>query len=1030
MTSPKNSENSDDSSSSSHQQTAAVIHEFVLVRKARHCHRDDEEENDGNNNNDDDNENRYELEQGENWLKFLPKPGRSVLDDTQDIGMTQEQYPSIWSLASVGSLEVDLPSKDCYLCIDVDGDVIAVKDMRLPDGNMNNDSDGGGGGEMIASLELKQNHNELGISRKDVWEPLSRRQLRLLSAGDKVCTALGHMADGTSFPGGLIFQYRSMERVNIQANSSSKSSLLFLKEEIVKPEPTTPGGMVSIFTQPQEDEKEELETQTEPTPVKSSKDDDDDMDIAKDDGNDDDDMVIAKDDGNDDADDDSEKTLEFEVQHPLGPSEILATQPNSDSDDETSLGDGERHSGDSNRLDPIPDQVVLTRNSKEEDDEDDDDEAEEELKAVPVKDKEPEDSQATVSDSQLTDALGQESQNMMTQFPLRNSQLTAVLQGETTQDATQATIRNSQLPLTLWGETQDGTQATQLAAMMALQGETQDNTQATQLAAMMAMQGDTQNDTQVTVRNSQLPPLALWGETQDETTRNTQLTVAFCEETQDATQGTARESSLTNTGLVQIQEIDDNDKEMEEASESSDFKSETLLGETGPDRPSTESFPDHPIIQDVSKDDDAGLSMSVETGRVSLSQESNLQDKKPTLEKDAIPLNTALSSEPVTGSTEVDERENSAPPANDNRLEEKVGKDLPGTSENEAGALANKANGSPTNANNEKNENRSQNDAPTLKMPIESERAADADVLVESTLDDEKEKSPPPLKTPIESECAADADVLVESALDENEKSPPTLTTPIESERAAGADVLVESALDEKEKSPPTLKTPIESERAADADVLVESALDEKEKSPPPTLDENMDDIAEPNPQDMTAEDVDSVAEQEGKTDAGDKQNESIIKNETTNARDQTIQDDNEMPQADDDDDNNDETQVPGKPAPRDVAVELSTPAPRSSRRSRKSPSSSNTPPETQPASKRQRIEDTEASRSAPRSTTKRKGVSTVAPASSRNKKQSSPTGRPGRKEESADIRVMTTGISLTDPQKHVSAFRLYRTSM
>jgi hypothetical protein len=842
------------------------------------------------------------------------------------------------------------------------------------------------------------------------------------------------------------------------------------------------------LTQPQEDDKEELETetQTEPTPVKSRKDDD--MDVAKD---------------NDNDDEVSETTLEFQVPQPLDPCEVvLATQPNADdSDDETSLGDGERHSGNSHRVDTIPSQVILTSNSEDEDD--DDDEVEVKRKAVLVKEQEPEDSQATVSDSQHTGTLGQE-----------------------TQDMTQATLRNSQLTAALHGDTQDATQAT-----------------ATQLT--MTLQGETQDDTQATVRNSQLA-LDLFGETQD-ATQNTQLTVELCGETQDATQGAADES-LTNTGLVQIQETDENVKEIEEASESSDDKSETLLGETGPDRSPTESFPD-PIIQNISKDDDTVPSTSVEAGRVALSQESNLQDKKPTLEEDAIPLNTALSSEPVTGA-DVKEKENSA-------LDDKMEGYHPDMSENEADALAIKENGSPTNPNNEKKKNRSQNDAATLT-------------------------------------------------------------------------------------------TPIESERAADADFLVESALDENEKTPPPTRNDNMDDIAEPNPQDMTAEDVDSVADQEGETDAREKQNESTIKNATSNARDQTIQDDNDIPQADDDDD--DETQVPGKPFSRDDKksplqlqtfkqekitqqgtpqvvsspghsnldhsppakgkedshashtphedgreselkqekatqqgtpqavsspghsnldhsppakgeedshashtphedgresevkqekitqqgtpqavsspghskldyrppaegeedshasytphedgresevkeeidksnpesngdddepmksepvkkettfpaesksqscepdekitleqaepatadteednkddVKPSTPAPRSSRRSRKTPASSNTMPDTQPASKRQRIEDMEASRSVPRSTRKRKTASTVAPASSRKKKQSSPTGRPGREESSAGIRVLTTGISLTDPQKHVSAFGLYRTSM
>ena len=1027
MASPKNSENSDDSSSSSDQQT--VIHKFVLVRKARHCHRGEEEEED------DDDEDRYELEQGENWLKFLPKPGRSVLDDTQDIdvGMTQEQYPSILSLASVGSLEDDLiPSKDCYLCIDVYGDVIAVKDMRLPDtsSNINNDGDRGREGEMISSLEQHKNQKELGVSRKDVWEPLPRRQMQLLSAGDKLCTALGHMADGTSFPGGLIFQYRMMERVNMQAANRSKNSSLF-----VKPEPTTPGGMISILTQPQEDEAKELDTQsqTEPTPVKSSKDDD---------------MDIAKDDGDDDDDDDSEKTLEFELQHPLGPSEILATQPNSDSDDETSLGDGERHSGDSDRLDPtIPAQVILTSNSEE-----DEDKTQEKPKSILVKDHAPADSQATASDSQLTDTLGQDTQEMMTQATLRNSQLTAVLHGET-QDATQAT----QLTMALQGETQHDTQATVRNSQLteALQGETQDATQTTQLT--MALQEETQDATQATVRNSQLAA-ALQGDTQD-ATQATQLAMALQEEIQDATQGAASES-LTNTGLAQLQEKDDNDKEMEEASsQSSDAKSETLLRETGPDRPNTESFPD-PIIQDISKDDDAVLSTSVEAGRVSLSQESILKDKKQTLEKDGIPLNTALSSEPVT-STDAKEKESSAPPTNDDKLDEKVEQDEQDTSEKEADALAFKENGSPTKTDNEKNENRTQNDVITPKTLIENERAADIDVLVESAIH-EKDKTPPSTLDDTAEPNPQDMDV--DSVADQEGKTDARdkpIESTIENETANARDQTIQDdnemppADDEDDDETQVPGKPISRDIAATDDnksslqsqtskqeETTQQGIPQAVSSPghinldhrPPAKGQE-DNHASRTPHKSGSESEVKKESEKSSPESNDYDYEPMksdpLKKEATLSAESKSKSSQPVGEL---------TLEQAEPATADTNedkkndVEPSTPAPRSSRRSRKVPSSSNTTPDTQPASKRRKIED--SNRSAPRSTTKRKtastaaSASTVAPPSSRKKKQSNPTGRPGREEESAGIRVMTTGISLTDTQKNVSPFRLYRTSM
>src|SRR5210317_221037 len=51
---------------------------------------------------------RYEIEEGENWLRLLQKEGRSILDDTQstqefvDESQSSTVYPSIVALSNVG----------------------------------------------------------------------------------------------------------------------------------------------------------------------------------------------------------------------------------------------------------------------------------------------------------------------------------------------------------------------------------------------------------------------------------------------------------------------------------------------------------------------------------------------------------------------------------------------------------------------------------------------------------------------------------------------------------------------------------------------------------------------------------------------------------------------------------------------------------------------------------------------------------------------------------------------------------------
>ena len=126
---------------------------------------------------------RFEIEKGENWLRLLPKTpeGNSILDETQGTQRyeTSSEYLSILSLKHVGTL-IKVPSKDCYICLDLNENVLAIKDMRMPQTFSSSSGD----------AEAKTQH--LGIRRRsaNVWEILPSRQLKILQVGDEVCISM------------------------------------------------------------------------------------------------------------------------------------------------------------------------------------------------------------------------------------------------------------------------------------------------------------------------------------------------------------------------------------------------------------------------------------------------------------------------------------------------------------------------------------------------------------------------------------------------------------------------------------------------------------------------------------------------------------------------------------------------------------------------------------------------------------------------------------------------------------------------
>lgn len=168
----------------------------------------------------------FELEEGENWLRLSQTESRhSILDDTQDFSQDSNNwFASILSLSSVGeSVNV---SNNCYLCLDVDGKLMAMKDMRPP--------------------SSKDDYPPLGLSRanRSDWELLPRRQLRILQPGDRICTAYEQGS-----PNGLVMEYQYRRLSTAKLLDSQRNAL-------------------DLLTQPMEDDDEDAEeTQTEPTPT-------------------------------------------------------------------------------------------------------------------------------------------------------------------------------------------------------------------------------------------------------------------------------------------------------------------------------------------------------------------------------------------------------------------------------------------------------------------------------------------------------------------------------------------------------------------------------------------------------------------------------------------------------------------------------------------------------------------------------------------------------------------------------------------
>jgi len=124
-----------------------------------------------------------QLCQGENWLKLgVEARGLNLLADTQeeedDDICTIKPTPSIIALQEVG--QVDYPSDDCFICIDIDGGHITVKDWR----SLMDEEDG-----PFAVCLQKIRDDVAGSEVKyENLEELTRRQMRTLASGDRLVT--------------------------------------------------------------------------------------------------------------------------------------------------------------------------------------------------------------------------------------------------------------------------------------------------------------------------------------------------------------------------------------------------------------------------------------------------------------------------------------------------------------------------------------------------------------------------------------------------------------------------------------------------------------------------------------------------------------------------------------------------------------------------------------------------------------------------------------------------------------------------
>jgi hypothetical protein len=152
--------------------------------------------------------------QGENWLRLvLTNGGVNLLADTQEADQDLPQ-PSIISLKEVVSVE--WPTDDCFICIDIDGPFMTIKDARPPE-DLSQESE-----DFVVCLQKKVDDDSYGTIVE-----LSRRQLRHVFPGDRICTVAAPRLSGSQTSGskaqvgelGLILTYHRKDKGITQSQS-------------------------------------------------------------------------------------------------------------------------------------------------------------------------------------------------------------------------------------------------------------------------------------------------------------------------------------------------------------------------------------------------------------------------------------------------------------------------------------------------------------------------------------------------------------------------------------------------------------------------------------------------------------------------------------------------------------------------------------------------------------------------------------------------------------------------------------------
>lgn len=159
------------------------------------------------------------LAQGENWLRLLASlRNNSVLQDTQETAIGTVPFPSVSSLSEIGT--IDAPTEDCYICIDVDGPYVSIKDMRAPLSSQESEDDVFD----VCIKRRKQRHEkiaeladsqETGIGEEyHALEALERRQLRMLHQGDCIVVRNNSVGSGSD----LVLEYHQYKADESRAN--------------------------------------------------------------------------------------------------------------------------------------------------------------------------------------------------------------------------------------------------------------------------------------------------------------------------------------------------------------------------------------------------------------------------------------------------------------------------------------------------------------------------------------------------------------------------------------------------------------------------------------------------------------------------------------------------------------------------------------------------------------------------------------------------------------------------------------------